>query len=73
MTFLKKAGLTRRRVTNIEKQLPPVEEVEKRMKEIQASLTGLQRKQILNSDETGLFYGEKPRNQYISPRLNTGN
>ena len=69
VTFLKNSDLHRRRVTNIEKQLPPVEEVDARMKVIQniIQVKGYTKAQILNSDETGLFYGEKPKNQYVPP------
>ena len=65
--FLEKSGLNRRRVTNIEKQLPPVDVVDKRMQEIQGAIVekGYTLAQILNSDETGIFYGEKPKNQYV--------
>ena len=40
-TFLQESHLHRRCVTNIEKQLPPVETVEARMKEIQATFQEL--------------------------------
>ena len=66
-TFLEKAGLNRRRVTNIEKVLPPPSEVQAHMEGIQAKLVsgGYTLAQIMNADETGVFYGEKPKNQYV--------
>lgn len=65
--FLNRNGFNRRRVTNIEKVLPPAEAVDQRLKEIQKVLVEgkFERAQILNSDETGIFYGEKPKNQYV--------
>lgn len=66
-TFLHKSGLNRRRVTNVEKILPPPEQVQAHMEKIQTRIVEMNfsRSQIINADETGIFYGEKPKNQYV--------
>lgn len=65
--FLKRSALRRRRVTANEKELPPVEAVRKRMTEIQTVRDegNYTDDETINADETGVFYGAQPKNQYI--------
>ena len=65
--FLRRAALRRRRVTATEKVLPPVEEVRGRMTEIQKVKVDGDYKddETISADETGVFFGAPPKNQYI--------
>ena len=65
--FLRRAALRRRRVTAVEKVLPPVEDVRKRMGEIQTVIVqgGYTEDETISADETGVFYGAPPKNQYV--------
>ena len=65
--FLKRVALRRRRVTTQDKSLPPVGEVRRRMAEIQKVIVDdkYTRAEVINADETGIFFGAPPKNQYI--------
>ena len=65
--FLQRAALRRRRVCTQEKLLPPPADVRRRMSEIQQVITGgdYTADEVLNADETGVFFGAPPKNQYV--------
>ena len=63
--FLKRAALRRRRVTASEKILPPPTEVRARMEAIQSMLADYDLEETISADETGIFFGAPPKNQYI--------
>ena len=63
--FLEKYNLRRRRITNIEKVLPPPEQVQATLEGIQKDLREYELEEVGNADESGIFYGEKPKNQYV--------
>ena len=62
---MNRAALRRRRVTASEKVLPPAVEVRARMAEIQKTLTDFDLEERISADETGIFFGAPPKNQYI--------
>ena len=64
-TFLKAVNCRRRRTTTTEKTLPPIEEVQNHMLQIQQELDDYEEDEIISSDETGVFYGAQPLNQYV--------
>ena len=65
--WLKRNVLRRRRTTTAQKNLPPVEEVRSRMRDIQAAITtgGYGLHNTFNADETGIFYAAGPTHQYV--------
>ena len=65
--LLKRAALRRRRVTAQDKVLPPIADVRRRMSEIQevAEKGNYTTAEIVNADETGVFFGAPPKNQYV--------
>ena len=66
-SFLKRNNLHRRRVTTTEKVIPPAAEVEAHMRKIQDIIldNGMEPGDVINADETGIFFGAKPKNQYV--------
>ena len=67
--FLRRSTLRRRRITATEKKVPPKEEIQNRMAEIQARIASgaFAPDEIISADETGIFFGAAPKNQYIPP------
>ena len=65
--LLDRARLRRRRVSTQIKKLPPVDVVQKRMKEIQQHISGggFRREDIISADETGHNYAAGPNYQYV--------
>lgn len=65
--WLKRQVLRRRRVTAADKQRPPVDEVQAHMQAIQQRITagGYTLDDIISYDETGVFFGAPPKNQYV--------
>ena len=64
---LRRARLHRRRVTSAEKVRPSIVEVRKRMGEIQDVIASedFEDRDIISADETGIFFGMRPRYQYV--------
>lgn len=65
--FLQRNKLHRRRVTTADKNVPPAAEVVARMQSIQKTITdnGYEPGDVINADETGIFFGATPKNQYV--------
>lgn len=65
--FLQRNTLRRRRVTTTDKAVPPPAEVAARMQAIQKTIEdgGFEPCDVINADETGIFFGAKPKNQYV--------
>ena len=63
--WLKAVNCRRRRTTTTEKQLPPAAQVREHMLEIQEQLDDYEEDEVISSDETGVFYGAQPLNQYV--------
>jgi hypothetical protein len=65
--FLHRNGLNRRRVTRKIKDLPSVETVRNTMSEIQKLIDDnkLPDHNVVSADETAVFYGAQPLNQYV--------
>ena len=65
--FLARAALRRRRVTASEKVLPSNEVVRGRMGEIQKVIVDEKYtdEETISADETGIFFGAPPKNQYV--------
>lgn len=65
--FLSRSGLARRRVTSIMKTIPPPHVVQEHMEGIQNQImeSKFELSEIVSADETGIMYGEKPKNQYV--------
>lgn len=66
--FLNRHALRRHRVTAQVKDLPKVEDVRKRMDEIQKVIKDGEYKpeDIISADETGIFFGAPPKFQYVA-------
>jgi len=67
VSFLRRMTLRRRRVTTTDKAKPSTEAVRAHMRGIQDAITagGYEPCDIINGDETGIFFGAKPKNQYV--------
>jgi hypothetical protein len=65
--FFERAGFRRRRVTATFKKRPALAEVQKQMKDIQLEIVrmGLRPADIVNADETGIFFCSGPKYQYV--------
>jgi hypothetical protein len=65
--FLQRKGLHRRRVTAVEKSRPTVDEVKDCMGAIQNTIKAgnFTNELIISADETAVFFGAQPLNQYI--------
>ena len=72
--WLHRAGLRRRRVTSVEKVPPPAAAVDARMREIQARIVagGFAPCNVRSADETGVWYGAAPKNQYVGAGVRRG-
>ena len=72
--WLRRAGLRRRRVTSVEKVPPPAAAVDARMREIQARIVagGFAPCDVRSADETGVWYGAAPKNQYVAAGTRRG-
>ena len=72
--WLRRAGLRRRRVTSVEKVPPPAAAVDARMREIQARIVvgGFAPCNVRSADETGVWYGAAPKNQYVGAGVRRG-
>ena len=64
--FIDRNDLHRRRVSTTDKVLPPILEVQDIMKEIAEAQANFELDEIISADETGVFYGLQPKNQYVS-------
>lgn len=71
-TFLRNANFTRRRVTNTEKKIPSVPEVQLHMEVMQTQLDKFTLENSVNADETGVNYGEQPKNQWVPAGIRRG-
>ena len=63
--FLEEHTLHRRRVSTTEKELPPVPDVQATMKGIAEAQVDFERGETISADETAVFYGSQPKNQYV--------
>ena len=71
--WIKRNTLRRRRITAAEKQLPEPPVVQERMSQIQATIVngppggggGFSPSETISADETGVFFGAAPKNQYV--------
>lgn len=65
--FLRRNLLRRRRITTVDKVAVPVESVRQIMSQIHTAIQdgGFTNEDVLNADETGIFFGAKPKNQYV--------
>uniref|UniRef100_A0A7S0Q0W4 HTH CENPB-type domain-containing protein n=1 Tax=Coccolithus braarudii TaxID=221442 RepID=A0A7S0Q0W4_9EUKA len=65
--FLKRSALRRRRITAQDKVRPSVEEVRATMAAIQKMIAegGYDDDEVVNSDETGCFFGAPPKSQWV--------
>jgi hypothetical protein len=65
--FLRRTSLRRRRVTTSNKNTPPPDVVRATMRSIQDVIIkeGYEPDDTVNGDETGIFYGAKPKNLYV--------
>jgi hypothetical protein len=72
--FLQRNVLRRRRITTTAKARPTVDDIQSHMARIQAKITegGYQPYQVVNSDETGVFFGAAPLCQYVGPDQSRG-
>jgi len=66
--WLRRQELRRRRITAVDKKRPTPEEVNKTMLEIQKVIVeeGFTLDEIINADETGVFYAQQPQNKYVN-------
>lgn len=72
--WLRRAGLRRRRVTSVDKVPPPAAVVDARMRDIRARIIagGFAPCDVRSADETGVWYGAAPKNQYVGAGVRRG-
>ena len=63
--WLRETDLRRRRVTTSAKTLPPPDQVQSQLREIQERLQDFTLDEVISADETGFFYCVAPLNQYV--------
>ena len=63
--LLNRATLRRKRICAQDKELPTPAAVRLRMGQIQLVITGYTLDQRVNADETGVFFGAAPKNQFV--------
>ena len=71
--FLDSHSLHRRKVSTTEKELLPVPEVQAIMKGIAEEQKKFADDETVSADETGVFYGAQPKNQYVPEGESRGN
>ena len=63
--WLRNMVLRRRRVSTVQKPLPPPEDVQRQLEDIQECLIDFLPKNTISADETGINYGINPKNQFV--------
>lgn len=67
--FLRRNTLRRRRITSLTKTTLPLKDIQDHMRHIQEVITSgsFRLEDIVNADETGIFFGARPKWQYVPP------